>query len=169
VRDNWAKEKITVSEKQQQALHTVKRYMWLSGAAGLVPVPVADLIAVSGVQLKMLADVSSIYGFPFEKSRGKMIIASLMGYVLPRALSFGVIGSLIKGFPVIGSLAGEPAMAVFSAASAWALGAVFIQHFESGGTFLNFDPAAVKEYYREQFASGQKMAANRKGEEKAPA
>ena len=156
-------------EKQQSALQTVKRYMWLSGAAGLVPIPLVDLIAVSGVQLKMLADISNIYGFPFQKSRGKMIIASLMGYVLPRALSFGLIGSLIKGIPVIGSLAGEPAMALFSAASAWALGAVFIQHFESGGTLLNFDPEAVKEFYRAQFEAGQKMAANMKAEDKAPA
>ena len=158
-----------MSEKQQVALETVKRYMWLSGAAGLVPVPLADLIAVSGVQLKMLADISKIYDFPFQASRGKMVIGSLMGYVLPRALSFGVLGSLIKGIPVVGVLAGEPAMALFSAASAWALGSVFIQHFESGGTFLNFDPGAVKEYYRTQFEAGQKMAANVKTEAKARA
>jgi uncharacterized protein (DUF697 family) len=160
---------MVVSEKQQIALDTVKRYMWLSGAAGLVPVPVADLIAVSGVQLKMLADVSKVYGVPFHASRGKMVIASTIGYVLPHALSFGLIGSLIKAIPLIGTLAGEPAMALFSAASAWALGTVFIQHFESGGTFLNFDPEAVKEYYRAQFASGQKMAASMKPDEKAPA
>ena len=158
-----------MSEKQQLALQTVKHYMWLSGVAGLVPIPLADLVAVSGVQLKMLADISKIYDTPFHSSRGKMVIGALMGYVLPRALSFGLIGSLIKGIPLIGTLAGEPAMALFSAASAWALGAVFIQHFESGGTFLNFDPAAVKEYYRAQFQAGQQMAANMKTKEKAPA
>ena len=158
-----------MSEKEQLALQTVKRYMWLSGAAGLVPVPVLDLVAVSGVQLKMLAEISKIYNFPFHASRGKMVIGSLMGYVLPRALSFGLIGSLIKGLPLVGSLAGAPAMALFSAASAWALGAVFIQHFESGGTFLNFEPEAVKEYYRAQFEEGRRMAANMKTDEKAQA
>jgi uncharacterized protein (DUF697 family) len=163
------REEMGMSEKQPLALGTVKRYMWLSGAAGLVPVPLADLVAVSGVQLKMLADISKIYGVPFHANRGKMAIASTMGYVLPHALSYGLIGSLIKGIPLVGTLAGDPAMALFSAASAWALGTVFIQHFESGGTFLNFDAEAVKEYYREQFASGRKMASNQKGEEKAPA
>jgi len=158
-----------VTDKHQLAVETVRRYMWLSGAAGLVPIPVADVVAVSGVQLKMLADISKIYDSPFGASRGKMIIGSLMGYVLPRALSFGVIGSLIKGIPLVGTLAGAPAMALFSSASAWALGAVFIQHFDSGGTFLNFDPEAVREYYRAQFEAGQKMVTDRKTEEKAPA
>jgi len=158
-----------VSDKEQLAIQTVKRYMWWSGAAGLVPIPVVDVIAVSGVQLKMLADMSKIYDLPFEASRGKMIIGSLMGYVLPSALSFGLIGSLIKGIPLVGTLAGEPAMALFSAAYAWALGTVFIQHFESGGTFLNFDPEAVKEHFRAQFEEGRKMAAPMKTGEKVRA
>jgi len=158
-----------VSEKQPLALQTVKRYMWLSGAAGLVPLPLVDLIAVSGVLLKMLADISKIYGFPFQASRGKMLIGSLMGYVLPNALSFELIGSWLKTIPLVGTLAGQPAMALFSAASAWALGAVFIQHFESGGTFLNFDPEAVKEFYRAQFDVGQKVATHMRADKKAPA
>jgi len=158
-----------VGEKEQLALSTVKRYMWLSGAAGLIPFPLVDLMAVSGVQLKMLAEISKIYDLPFQASRGKIIIGSLMGYVLPRALSFGLIGSLIKGIPVLGTLSGEPAMGLFSAASAWALGNVFIQHFESGGTFLNFDPDSVREYYRAQFEEGRQMAANMNTVEKAQA
>jgi len=28
---------------------------------------------------------------------------------------------------------------------------VFIQHFESGGTFLDFDAAKVRAYYEQQF------------------
>jgi len=158
-----------MTEKQQSAVQTVNRYMWLSGAAGLVPIPLADLVAVSGVQLKMLADLSAIYEVPFEASRGKMVIGSLVGYVLPHALSFGLIGSFIKGIPLFGTLAGEPAMALFSAAYAWALGSVFIQHFESGGTFLNFDPEAVKEHFRAQFEQGKHVAASMKKPEKAQA
>jgi hypothetical protein len=60
-------------------------------------------------------------------------------------------------------------MALFAAAYAWALGRVFIQHFESGGTFLNFDAEAVKEHFRAQFEEGRKMAANMSTEQKAEA
>ena len=131
-----------MSEKQEKALKTIKNYMWFSMGAGLIPVPFVDLAAVSGVQLKMVAEISKIYEIPFQESRGKAVIGSLVGFVLPHATACG-LGSLLKAIPVVGTLAGAPAMALFCGAYAWALGNVFIQHFESGGTFLNFKPDEV--------------------------
>ena len=37
----------------------VRNYMWWSMGAGLIPVPLVDMAAVTGVQLKMVADISS--------------------------------------------------------------------------------------------------------------
>ncbi len=148
-----------MSDKEQQALKTVKNYMWWSMGAGLIPVPFVDLLAVSGVQLKMLADVSKIYGVEFQENRGKAIVGSLIGYVVPSTLSFGSLGSLLKAVPLVGSLVGGASMAVFSGACSYALGKVFIQHFESGGTFLSLDPAKVKEHFQTQFEEGAKLAA----------
>jgi uncharacterized protein (DUF697 family) len=156
-----------VSENEQLSLKTIKRYMWWSAGAALVPFPVADMVAVSGVQVKMLSDVSRIYGIPFEKSRVQAVVGSLIGYVLPYTFSVGLFGSLLKALPGVGVLVGVPSFALFSAAYAWALGRVFIQHFESGGTFLNFDPDAVKEYFRAQFEEGRKMAARTSTEQEA--
>lgn len=146
-----------VTENSTKALNTVKRYVWWSAGAGLVPVPGVDLVAVSGVQLKMLAEVSKIYGVPFQENRGKAAVGSLLGFVFPHLLSYGGIGCLLKALPLVGALAGAPAMALFSGASAWALGNVFIQHFESGGTFLDFDPEKVREYFKKKFEEGKNM------------
>jgi uncharacterized protein (DUF697 family) len=143
-----------VSEMQEKALKTVKNYMWLSGGAGLIPIAYLDWAAVSGLQLKMLGDLSKIYGVPFHENAGKAVIGSLAGFVVPHAAAFGTMGYLLKSVPLVGSLAGAPAMAVFSGAYAWALGNIFIQHFESGGTFLDFDPEKVKEHFRAQFGAG---------------
>ena len=153
-----------MTEKQQEAVKTVKRYMWWSMGAGLVPVPILDLLAVSGVQLKMLAALSKHYGVPFKKSSGKAVIGSLVGFVLPHSLSVFMFDTLAKTMPGVGSLAGASTMVVVAGAYAWALGNVFIQHFESGGTFLDFDPEAVKEYFRAQFEEGKKVAATLKPE-----
>jgi len=147
-----------MTERQTSATKTVKQYMWISMGAGLIPVPFVDWAAVSGVQLKMLADLSKLYGLPFKASRGKAILGSLAGFVLPHAVACGFLGSVIKAIPIVGALAGAPAMAIFCGAYAWAMGQVFIQHFESGGTFLNFDPEAVKEYFKAQFEEGRKQA-----------
>jgi uncharacterized protein (DUF697 family) len=155
-----------LSENEQKALKTVKNYMWWSMGAGLIPVPWVDLAAVAGVQLKVLAEISKIYDVPFQENRGKAAISSLVGFVLPHAMAFGAVGSLLKAIPVVGVLAGSPAMALFCGAYTWALGNVFIQHFESGGTFLNFKPEEVKEHFKAQFEEGRKVAATMETGEK---
>jgi uncharacterized protein (DUF697 family) len=155
-----------LSEKEQKTLTTVRNYMWWSMGAGLIPVPWADLAAVAGVQLKLLAEISKIYGVPFQENRGKAAIGSLVGFVLPHAMAFGAVGSLLKAIPVVGVLAGAPAMALFCGAYTWALGNVFIQHFESGGTFLTFDPEKVKEHFQARFEEGRKVAATMGTQEK---
>lgn len=161
---------VVVRETEQQALKIVRKYMWWSMGAGLIPVPFVDWAAVSGVQLKMVADVSKLYGVPFQANRGKAIIGSLFGFILPHVMACGMIGSWLKAIPGVGSLAGGPAMAAFCGAAEWALGKTFIQHFESGGTFLDFDPEEVREYFKAQFEEGHKMAATRRTENpKVPA
>jgi uncharacterized protein (DUF697 family) len=160
------RERTALSEKEQKALKTVKNYMWWFMGAGLIPVPFVDLVAVSGVQLKMLAEISKIYGVQFQESRGKAVVGALIGSIVPSAMSFGAVGSLLKAVPLVGALVGTPSMVVFCGASAWALGKVFIQHFESGGTFLDFNPAEVKEHFQEQFEEGRKMAATMETEQK---
>jgi len=59
----------------------------------------------------------------------------------------GATATLVKGVLLVITRAG-PAL---DAASTWATGKVFIRHFESGGTFLDFDPGKARAYYAEQF------------------
>lgn len=158
-----------MTEKETRAFGTVKKYMWWSTGAGLIPLPFLDLAAVSGVQLKMIADLALIYEIPFKKNAVKAAIGSLSGFVLPHALACGLIGSMFKAVPVIGLIAGGTSMSVFCGAYAWALGNVFIQHFESGGTFLDFDPEAVREYFKAQFEEGKRAATTIDAPEKAEA
>lgn len=146
-----------MTEKEQQAIKVVDRYMWWSMGAGLIPFPWLDMIAVSGVQLKMLAEISAIYDVPFQANRSKAIMGSLVGSIVPGAVSYGSAVTFLKGVPGVG-LIGAATMVLMSRATAWALGKVFIQHFESGGTFLDLDPDKVRDYFRTQFEEGRRMA-----------
>ena len=148
----------TSAEKRREAVKTTKNNMWLATGASLIPVPWVDLAAVAGVELKMLADISKTYGVPYRANYGKAAIASFVGFVLPHAVSYGALGSMLKAIPGVGALSGPPAMAAFCAAYTYALGMVFIEHFESGGTFLSLHPEEVKEYFRTLFAEGRKVA-----------
>ena len=61
---------MTDSARDELALQLVDRLSLWSGAAGLIPLPLVDVIAVGGVQLHMLRRLSEIYGVPFSDNRG---------------------------------------------------------------------------------------------------
>jgi uncharacterized protein (DUF697 family) len=144
---------MTDEMRDQLASQVVDRFSLWSGGAGLIPVPILDVAAVGGVQLIMLRRLSEIYGVPFSENRGKSIIASLAGSVLPASTATTTamtVGSLVKGVPGIGWVAGALTMPVFSAGATYIIGKVFIQHFASGGTLLDFNPPDYREFIKAQ-------------------
>jgi hypothetical protein len=66
--------------------------------------------------------------------------------------------AMIKFIPGIGSVIGGLTMAILAGASSFALGEVFKKHFETGGTFLDFDAKRLKKMYNEKFEKGKKVA-----------
>jgi len=146
------------TENVELAGKTVKNYMWFSMGAGLIPVPFLDLAAISGLQLKMIAELCKRYETPFKEQNGKAVIAALLGFIVPESLSRGLMGSLLKAIPIIGPIAGGLSMPLFTGASTYAIGNLFIRHFESGGTLLNMDPQKMREHFKEEFENGKKIA-----------
>jgi uncharacterized protein (DUF697 family) len=137
--------------RHERASQLVDRFSLWSGAAGLIPVPLVDMAAVGGVQLYMLRRLSDIYEIPFSENRGKSVITSLAGALAPASVATAT-GSLIKGLPGIGTVIGALTMPIASAGATWVIGKVFIQHFASGGTLLDFNPPDYREFIKEQKA-----------------
>src|SRR3954447_7005968 len=81
--DSPAPDGMTDERRDEMAAQVVDRFSLWSSAAGLIPLPLVDVMAVGGVQLLMLRRLSEIYGVPFSDNRGKALIASLAGSVLP--------------------------------------------------------------------------------------
>lgn len=150
-----------VNDKTEEAQSIVQTSMYCALAAGIVPIPVFDFVAVTGIQLEMLRRLSNLYGVEFMQNKGKNILGALTGGGFSSSLS-PVLASTIKVIPVVGSALGAVSMPVISGAATYAIGKVFIQHFESGGTFLTFDPKAVKDFYAEQLKEGSAIAAKAK-------
>lgn len=139
--------------RDEAASKLVDRFSLWSGAAGLIPLPFVDIVAVGGVQLEMLRRLSDIYGVPFIENRGKSIIASLAGSVLPASTATTTamgVTSALKSIPGIGTAISAFTMPVFSAGATYVIGKVFIQHFASGGTLLDFNPPDYREFIKAQ-------------------
>jgi uncharacterized protein (DUF697 family) len=153
-----------VAEKEETAKklnpdEIVRNHVLGSMGVGLIPVPLVDIVALTGVHLNMLRRLAKAYDIPFSKDKVKNILGSLIGAGLPVSLS-GAFFSLIKGIPIIGQTTGALAMPILAGATTYAVGKVFNQHFASGGTFLNFKPEEVRDYYEKMFKEGQKVAAD---------
>ncbi len=147
--------KMTDEQRDEVASKLVDRFSLWSGAAGLVPIPLVDIAAVGGVQLQMLRRLSEIYGVPFSDNMGKSIIASLAGSVIPASTATTTamgVGSLVKGLPGVGTVIGALTMPVISAGATYVIGKVFIQHFASGGTLLDFNAPDYREFIKAQKA-----------------
>jgi uncharacterized protein (DUF697 family) len=158
-------EGVGTTEGREERLEKLSRnHVLASMGVGLVPLPIVDMVALTGVQLDMIRKVAAEYAVPFRQDMGKSVIASLMGGFLPVTLGC-TVASLIKFIPLIGQTTGAVTMPVVSGAATYAIYKVFVQHFESGGTFLDLDPAKVKSYFAEQFSKGKKFAMNLKAKE----
>lgn len=139
------------SERSKHADTIVRNHVIWSMGAGLIPVLIADVFAVSALQLDMIRQLSRVYDVNFSETQGKAIVTSLTSSTLARVGA----GSLVKLVPGVGSLIGGATVSLFAGASTYALGQVFRRHFESGGTILDFDPSRLKKMYREQFEKGK--------------
>ena len=148
-----------MTERETQARATVKKYMYWSMGAGLIPIPVVDLAAVTGIQLRMIGALAKQYDLKFSRDAGKALLGSLVGGAVPAA-GGPVAASAIKGIPLIGQTAGVAAMPAAAGASTYAVGKVFIQHFESGGTLLDFDPDRVRAHYAREIERSKTAPAN---------
>jgi uncharacterized protein (DUF697 family) len=137
----------------------VKDHMLMSAAVGLIPAPGLDLLAGIGIQLTLLKRLANLYAVPFSESAARGIITSLLGAVGTGGLAAGIFFSALKLLPGVGTLVGAVSMPIAMSAVTYAIGKLFINHFELGGTLRDFDVAANRGYFRELVQRGKHVAA----------
>jgi len=149
---------IAAAELQATANNTIKNHVMVAMTLGLVPLPVFDVALLIGNQVKMVHGLSELYETPFEENRVKSIVISLIGGSTP---VLGVIGlsTGAKLIPGIGSLVGSGGVAITGGALTYAVGRVFVHHFESGGTLLSFDAKKMRKLFKKELDAGREAAA----------
>lgn len=135
-----------------EARRILKKYAIASGGAGLITAPFASMAALSALHLALIRDLAGLYRVEFSKDTARGIIVALGAAFLPGWLGGGLQRRVLEKLPFVTSVFGWVAMAGLSAAVTYGLGKVLIQHFESGGTLLDFDVKhlhfAIKNVFR---------------------
>jgi uncharacterized protein (DUF697 family) len=155
-------------QRQERAEAVVRRNIYWALGAGAIPVPLLDFAAITGVQVKMLKQLSNEYEVPFFENKVKNIVGSLLSASLSVGTGTALIFSALKIIPFFGSAAGLISVPIAAAAITYATGRIFIQHFESGGTFLDFDPKKVRERFRSEVEQGKEVAAKMQTQAQSP-
>jgi uncharacterized protein (DUF697 family) len=137
------------------------RVLWSMGA-GLIPLPLVDIAAVTAIQVDMLNALAKQHGVEFSADSGKSLVAALTGGTIAR-----IGASLLKGIPGIGSLIGGISMSVMSGASTYAVGQVAARHLEAHGTLFDVDIRWAKQTYDQEFEQGKRVAKDLKAKEGA--
>ena len=144
--------------------------LWAMGA-GLIPVPLFDVAAVTAIQMDMLRQLARHSGSGFSDSTGKQFLVGLTGSTFARigasALTkstFARIGaSVFKFVPGIGSVIGAISMSALSGASTYAVGHVAINRFSAHDDLQSVDLAEVRKAYQEAFERGQRFVSTLQG------
>ncbi|QDG75018.1 YcjF family protein [Labrenzia sp. PHM005] len=142
----------------------IKDYVIASVAASIVPVAFFDIAAVIAIQLRMIQKLSQLYGKPFSEKLGRKIIYALAGGVLGYGAGYVVAASATKMIPGIGWMVGMVSLPVVAGGATYAVGRSIVQHYENGGTLMDFNAGKMRDFYKEQFEKGKELA--RKAKEK---
>jgi len=121
-----------------EAQLVVRSHVIAGMAVGLVPVPVVDVLGVLGISVRMVNGLCQCYGINFSEGLARTTLIALLPSILPAAIS-GAGASLLKSLPVVGWVAGATSVSLLSGTVIYALGQLFIRHFEQGGTLEDID------------------------------
>jgi uncharacterized protein (DUF697 family) len=144
-----------------QADRLIVKYGYSSSLTGFIPVPMLDIVGLMSVQRIMLYRMSVLYSVPFKKNLAKALLTTLTGSLASGAAA-PIAGSALKVIPGVGTLVGGAGMATLGGASTYAIGRVFKQHFEKGGTLEDFDPEKVEDELEAELKKGKESSARKK-------
>ena len=138
--------------KEDQCNKLINSASTWAAAATLIPVNGVDMAALAAVEANLIIDISAVYGEKLPKYAVSGVISTLLGTLVPMYGAKLTIPFLLKWIP-FGNLVGAATMAGFGAAATYAIGKVFVNHYENGGTFGTFNASTASTQLKSDFAS----------------
>lgn len=132
-----------MTDREAAAMQIVYRYAAVSAGAAFIPMPGLDVTVLAGIHVALIKRLCDHYDVDFSEHTARNLLIAIAASVIP-----GTVGS-IAGRRVLAvlppglNLIGWTLMSASSAAFSYAIGRLFIHHFETGGTLFSFDTSRI--------------------------
>ncbi|WP_199492488.1 GTPase [Helicobacter pylori] len=111
-------QKANIQVRKQAMIDESKTIIHLASgatrAAGLIPIPFSDALAIAPIQAGMIYKMNDAFGMDLNKSVGTSLVAGLLGVTAVAQVGRTLVNGLLKFIPVVGSVAGGATAAVIT-------------------------------------------------------
>lgn len=118
------------AERRRLAGKIVERHRTYAAIGGLSPLPILNVAGVTAMIMRMVKQLSELYGVPFERDRTRSLVIGIMGGAVPTGLGTVTASTLAFALPGSG-IVGLAVTALTAGALTRGIGLVFIELFES--------------------------------------
>jgi uncharacterized protein (DUF697 family) len=118
------------ARRRALARRIVDRHKNYAAAGGLVPLPAANIASVTAINLRMVKQLSELYGVPFQRDRTRSLIIALIAGAVPTGAGLAASSTLMWILPG-GLVWGLGAAALTAGALTRGIGLVFVESFEA--------------------------------------
>ena len=119
------------AKRNALARKIVERHRTFAAVGGLLPLPIITVAGITAINLRMVKQLSDLYGVPFQRDRTRAIIVGLIGGAVPTGLGVTTASTLAFAMPGP-ALVGLAVSAITAGAMTRGIGRVFVEHFENG-------------------------------------
>ncbi|MCH4599775.1 hypothetical protein KII73_03540 [Helicobacter pylori] len=117
-------QKANIQARKQAMIEECKTIIHVAsgaaGAAGLIPIPFSDALAIAPIQAGMIYKMNDAFGMDLDKSVATSLVAGLLGVTAVAQVGRMLVNGFLKFIPVVGSVAGSATAVVITEALGFA-------------------------------------------------
>ncbi len=108
-------QKVKIQERKQAMIEECKTIIHVaSGAAGLIPIPFSDALAIAPIQAGMIYEMNDAFGMDLDTSVGASLVAGLLSVTAIAQVGRTLVNGFLKLIPVVGSVVGSATAAIIT-------------------------------------------------------
>ena len=128
---SWINASSSLPLKRDVSVKLIYKACASAAGAAIIPIPVADSVVLTGIQIGMMAKINALYGISMTKSQMFSLAGALLGVVGTNFAGRAIFTGLLKMIPGAGSIVGGVIGAGTAVILTYALGYTYIYIMEA--------------------------------------